>query len=266
MSEPIQTTVPTQAERNGDFSALLNVPKTNSCVKTFGFNCYQIFDPFSGVLNGSRVTRQPIMNNIISKDTISSIATAYLQFYPLPNVPGDDNGHNNYLSNSVRSDTFNGEIGRLDFNLSDRNKLFWNFRHNDRIENRGNRFFNIATGNFLSRVNQGTMVDDVHTFNATTVMNVRLNWTRFIEGNSKPSEGFNATKLGLPAYVTAASPKLVLPIMDIGGGFNQLGDNGGDVTPFDIFQIFGDVVKIAGKHSLKMGTDIRELRESSISY
>jgi Carboxypeptidase regulatory-like domain len=253
--EPITTTVPTQAERSGDLSALLKV----------GGN-YQIYDPFSAVKQGSRISRSPISNNIITKDKISPIATAYFQFYPLPNQPGDADGHNNYLSNSVRSDTFNGEIGRLDFNISDRDKLFWNFRHNDRIENRNNRFFNIATGNFLGRVNQGTMLDEVHTFNATTVMNVRLNWTRFIESNSKPSEGFNATKLGLPAYVTAASPKLVLPIVDIGGGFNQLGDNGGDVTPFDIFQIFGDVVKIAGKHSLKMGADVRELRESSASY
>jgi Carboxypeptidase regulatory-like domain len=264
--EPITTTVPTLAERNGDLSDLLKVPNSDSCVKQTGFNCYQIFDPYNAVLQGSRIMRQPIINNIIDKNKISPIATAYLKFYPLPNQPGDADGHNNYLSNSVRSDTFNGEIGRIDVNVSDHNKLFWNFRHNDRIENRGNRFFNIATGNFLSRVNQGTMLDDVHTFNATTVMNVRLNWTRFIEGNSKPSEGFNATTLGLPAYVTAASPKLVLPIMDIGGGFNQLGDNGGDVTPFDIFQIFADVVKIKGKHSLKMGTDVRELRESSISY
>jgi hypothetical protein len=253
--EPITTTVPTQAERGGDLSALLKV----------GGN-YQIYDPFSAVKQGSRIMRSPIFNNVITKDKISPIATAYFQFYPLPNQPGDADGHNNYLSNSVRSDTFNGEIGRIDFNVSDRDKLFWNFRHNDRIENRNNRFFNIATGNFLGRVNQGTMLDEVHTFNATTVMNIRLNWTRFIESNSKPSEGFNATKLGLPAYVTAASPKLVLPIVDIGGGFNQLGDNGGDVTPFDIFQIFGDVVKIAGKHSLKMGADIRELRESSASY
>src|SRR5260370_11827397 len=152
MSEPIQTTVPTQAERNGDFSALLNVPKTNSCVKTFGFNCYQIFDPFSGVMNGSRVTHQPISNNMISKDRISSIATAYFQFYPLPNQPGDPDGHNNYLSNSVRSDTFNGEIVRLDFNVSDRNKLFCNFPPNNRCAHHDNRFFNIATGNFLSRV------------------------------------------------------------------------------------------------------------------
>lgn len=253
--EPITTTVPTTAERGGDLSALLKL----------GSN-YQIYDPFSGVRQGSRIARTPITGNLLPKDKLSSIATAYLQFYPLPNQPGDADGHNNYLSNSVRSDTYNGEIGRIDVNVSDKNKLFWNFRHNDRIENRGNRFFNIATGNFLSRVNQGTMLDDVHTFNATTVMNVRLNWTRFIEGNSKPSDGFNATKLGLPAYVTAASPKLVLPIVDIGGGFNQLGDNGGDVTPFDIFQLFADVVKVQGKHSLKIGTDIRELRESSASY
>src|SRR5260370_16444728 len=51
------TTLFRSAERNGDFSALLSVPKSNSCVKTFGFNCYQIFDPFSGVLNGSKIWR-----------------------------------------------------------------------------------------------------------------------------------------------------------------------------------------------------------------
>ena len=253
--EPITTTVPTQAERDGDLSALLKV----------GTN-YQIFDPFSAVKQGSRIMRQPISGNLLPKDKLSPIAKAYLQFYPQPNQVGDADGHNNFLSNSVRSDTYNGEIGRIDFNVSDKNKLFWNYRHNDRIENRGNRFFNIASGNFLSRVNQGTMLDDVHTFNATTVMNIRLNWTRFIEGNSKPSNGFNATTLGFPAYVAATSPKLVLPVADIGGGFNQLGDNGGDVTPFDIFQFFGDVVKIAGKHSLKIGADLRELRESSASY
>jgi len=252
--EPITTTVPTLAERGGDFSALLKV----------GSN-YQIYDPFSAIKQGSRIMRSPLNGNIVPKDKISSIATAFFQFYPQPNQPGDADGHNNFLSNSVRSDTFNGEVGRIDVNVSDHNKLFWNFRHNDRIENRGNRFFNIATGNFLGRVNQGTMLDDVHTFNATTVMNVRLNWTRFVESNSKPSQGFNATTLGLAPYVTAASPRLVLPVADI-GGFNQLGDNGGDVTPFDIFQIFGDVVKIAGKHSLKIGLDARELRESSASY
>ncbi|HYZ85497.1 MAG TPA: TonB-dependent receptor, partial [Bryobacteraceae bacterium] len=41
---------------------------------------------------------------------------------------------------------------------------------------------------------------------------------------------------------------------------------GGNRTPFDTFQIFGTVTKVTGKHSIKMGTDMRELRESSASY
>ncbi|MBV9084413.1 MAG: TonB-dependent receptor [Acidobacteriaceae bacterium] len=258
--EPITTTVPTVAERNGDFSALLRL----------GAN-YRIYDPNTGVLSGSKVVRTAFTNNIIPANRLNPIAKAYLQFYPLANQAGGPDGRNNYLANSVRSDTFDSELGRLDFNLGDKNKLFWNFRHNDRVENRGNLFNNIATGNFLGRANWGTLADDVYTLNATTVMNVRLNWTRFIESDVRPSNGFNATSLGLPSYIAAQSPQLVLPKIDFAtcgdhNNFECLGDSGGDRTPFDIFQIFADVVKIAGKHSVKFGADLRLERESSISY
>jgi hypothetical protein len=263
--EPITTTVPTAAERNGDFSALLKVPGGEKCIAQTGYNCYQIFDPSSGVKQGSRIARQPLINNIVPSNLISPIAKAALQFYPLPNQPGEADGQNNYLANTVRGDTYSNELGRLDFNLSDNNKFFWNFHHNDRIENRSNHFFNIATGNFLSRVNWGSVFDDVHTFTPTTIMNVRLAWNRFTEGNSKPSAGFDPTKLGLPQYLTANSPKLVLPRFDF-DIVDDIGTDGGSITPFDIFQFFGDVVKVTGKHSLKIGADARENRESSISY
>src|SRR5262249_47654505 len=128
--EPISTTVPTQAERNGDFSALLSVPNSNSCVKGTGFNCYQLFDPSRGVAEGARIRRTASAGNIIDPSRISPIAKSVLQFYPLPNQPGGDDGRFNYLANSVRSDTFNNELGRLDFVVSDRHKLFWNLRHN----------------------------------------------------------------------------------------------------------------------------------------
>jgi len=58
-------------------------------VKQTRLQLLQLFNPFSGVLQGSRITRQPILNNIITKDKISPIATAYFQFYPAPNQPGD---------------------------------------------------------------------------------------------------------------------------------------------------------------------------------
>jgi hypothetical protein len=253
--EPLTTTVPTAAERNGDLSALLKA----------GSN-YQIYDPLTGVLQGSRIMRQPLAGNIIPASRINAIAKNYLPFYPLPNQPGNADGNNNYLANSVRSDTYNGELGRLDFNVSDRHKLFWEFRHNDRIENRNDKFKNIATGRDLGRINWGTTLDDVYTFNATTVMNVRLNWSRFREYTISFGDGFNATQLGFPSYIAAASPRIILPQLNFSQGFNQITSDTDGNTPFDIFQIFGDVVKIKGNHSIKMGADVRELRESNIGY
>jgi hypothetical protein len=47
---------------------------------------------------------------------------------------------------------------------------------------------------------------------------------------------------------------------------SEWGDNAGDRTPYDIFQIFVSLTKIQGRHSLKTGVDIRESRESSVSF
>jgi len=252
--EPITTTVPTDALRQGNFASQLAISPN-----------YTIYDPSTGVVEGSRIRRQPFGGNSIPANRISAIARNYFQFWPSPNQPGQADGRDNFLSNSVRSDDYDSEIGRLDFNLSERHKFFYNFRHNYRLENRGNRFFNLGTGNFLKRVNWGTMFDDVYTFNPTTVLNTRLNWTRFTEGNTRPSDGFDMTSLGFPQSLAAASTKAVLPRVEP-GAINALGDSGGDDTPFDIFQIFATLTKIRGKHSLKFGTDLRLQRESSNGF
>ncbi len=252
--ESLTSTVPTAAERKGDFSQLLTVNSN-----------YQIFNPLTGVREGSRVRRQPFANNIIPTPLLNSIALKYLDYYPAPNQPGRADGQDNYLAATTRSDTFNSQLGRLDFNFSDRHKLFYDFRHNYRVEDRGNRFKNIASGNFLGRVNWGTTADDVYTLTPTLVLNTRLNWTRFTESNQKPSDGFDYTTLGFPAALKTYSAKLVLPIVDL-NQFTDLGDNGGDVTPYDTFQVFTTLTKVRNKHTLKFGGDIREAREASYSF
>ena len=252
--EPLTETVPTAAERKGDFSQLLSV----------GSN-YQIYDPLTGVSQGSRIARQPLPNNVIPVVRLSPIALNALAYYPLPNQPGTVDGRDNFLANTVRADTFNNELGRLDFNVSDRHKLFWDFRHNDRIEDRNNYFNNISTGRALGRINWGSTLDDVYTLGPTTVLNVRLNWTRFIESTVPYGQGFDVTKLGLPASVKSLSPNLEFPRFGFSDIANTETDTAGS-TPFDIFQIFGTVVKIVGNHSLKVGTDLRLYRESSSSY
>ena len=253
--EPQTQTVATAAERAGDFSQLLSV----------GAN-YAIYDPLTGVKQSNgRVQRTVFPNNMIPSSRISGIAKGLVDYIPLPNQPGQADGNQNYIDNSVRRDVFDGELGRLDYNISDRHKFFYSFRHNYRVEDRNNHYHNIATGNLLNRINWGSTFDDVFTISPTMVSNIRLNWTRFTEANDKPSAGFDFTKLGFPSYIASASQRLVMPIVDL-NRYSDWGDNAGDRTPFDSFQLFGTLTKVHGSHTLKFGADVREYRESSASY
>src|ERR1051326_9028407 len=254
--EPLTESLPTAAEGAGDFSALLKVGSS-----------YQLYDAFSGVAQGSRVSPSPLTGNVIPKSRLSPIAQAYLNnWIPLPNQVGRPDGRDNFVANSVRRDTFNNEVGRLDFNFGDRNKLFWDLRHNDRIEDRNNLFQNIITGRDLGRINVGSTIDDVHTFGPTTVLNLRLNYTRFVESTTKFTDGYDLTKLGFPTFMATLSQRLAVPKISGFNGFPDLsGDNDGK-TPDESYQIFSDVVKIARKHSLKIGTDLRLYRGSNLGF
>ncbi|MBM3797848.1 MAG: TonB-dependent receptor, partial [Acidobacteria bacterium] len=252
--EPTFATIPTTAQRTGDFSQLLTVAST-----------YQLFDPMTGATEGSRIRRQPFPGNVIPGSRLSAISRNFLQFLPTPNNVGGADGTNNYFNNAVRSDVFSSFMGRIDWNVSDRHKLFLSGRYNDRIENRGNIFSNIATGNNLLRQNWGVTLDDVYTLTPTFFLNTRLNWTRFVEGGIRQSDGFNWTTLGLPSSLAANSAKFVLPRIDFSDA-RDFGDSGGDSTPFDSYQIFMAATRIVGQHTMKFGTDLRTQRESSNSF
>src|SRR6202035_3835733 len=99
----------------------------------------------------------------------------------------------------------------------------------------------------------------------------RLNFSRFREATVSFGDGFNGTQLGFPGYVSAAAPKLVLPHIQFnstsaGTDYNQITSDTDSNRPFNIFQVFGDVVKIKGNHSLKMGADAREARDSNQGF
>jgi len=266
--EPQFSTVPSAEQRRGDFSQLLRIPSTATP------HPYTIYDPTTGVLQNGQVRRTPFQDNKIPTARLNPIALKILEFVPLPNqaepygqsVGGTAfNGTNNYFNNMVRADTFNAHMGRFDWNVSDRNKLFFNFRFNDRLEDRGDRFSNDITGNFLGRTNYGMTFDDVHTISPTVLLNVRAGWTRFIEGSTRQSNGFDPTTLGFPAYIAGSSSRLLFPRIDF-GQITDLGDSGGDKTPFDTFQIFAALTKIVGGHTMKFGTDLRRQIESSKSF
>jgi len=257
---PTTSTVPTEAQRSGDLSSFLRV----------GAN-YQIYDPLTGVREGDRVRRGVFPNNVIPSSRISPIARNYLQFYPQPNQAGRVDGQDNLLiGGSGERNAFHNDLGRMDFNFSDRHKMFFNIRNNERkgtgINGLGYQVGkHVAGGRQFKRENWGATVDDVYTFTPTTVLNTRLSWTRFIEGNNNLYAGYNVAQLGLPASLASAARQTVLPRIEF-QRFTAVGEAGSDETVWDIFQLFSSLTKVHGRHTVKMGGDLRLHRESAFNF
>ncbi|HKE20746.1 MAG TPA: carboxypeptidase-like regulatory domain-containing protein [Bryobacteraceae bacterium] len=257
-------TVPTAAERQGDFSALLNL---NSAKAN-----YAIYNPYSGVLSGAQVMRTPFPNNVVPTSLLNPIAMNYLQYYPQPNTTGQPNGFENFNITAVDSDGYDNELGRLDFNISDKNKLAFDARHSNRTQDKNFYFGNGSQGDYLYRINQGLTLDDVYIISPTIVMDVRGNWTRFVQEHRSPTDKINPTSLGFPSYIDADSQFQTMPFITMSScsaaagasaSYQCMGYNSDDLNAYDSYQIFGDVVITHGNHTLKAGVDVRDYKQNT---
>ncbi len=253
--EPGLFTVPSLAERNGDFSALLPLG-------------ISIFDPLTAQRVGNRIERTAFQNNIILPSRISSIGKAYLGFYPLPNQPGDAQGRNNFISSSPRRDTFDSETVRVDIKFNERHNSFFHYTRNSRRESRGNwtgLVNGIApTGTFLFRKNNGATYDHVYTVSPTTMFNLRVGVTRFKSPTIRLHEGaFNPAALGFsPPTVALFRNASYLPRFDI-GDFSPIGDSLGSVFVDDIYSLQPTLTRVSGGQLLRLGYDGRIFREDA---
>jgi Carboxypeptidase regulatory-like domain/TonB dependent receptor len=248
------SSVPTAAERRGDFSQLLALNSS-----------YTIYDPFSAVPNGARIRRNPFPDNIIPQNRLNPISLKVLEYWPLPNTPGGADGRNNFFTTAPQFDTFNSQVGRLDFNMSPRHKLFFTERHNNRDSREQNYYApNIARGRRYLRYDWNEVLDDVYTLTPTTVLNTRLSADRFFDYRRLLSTGFDMTTLGFPAKLQAAAPLNVLPEFDF-SNYSTIGEHNQPRTPYTSFQIFSSVTNVHGRHTAKFGTDLRLYRQSNYS-
>ena len=247
---PVFLTIPTPAERTGDLSQILAADKN------------QLYDPYSAVTSGTTITRSPIPGNLIPASELNPVAQADLKFYPAPSTTGTADGQQNFGNAATSNDNFNNEIGRLDYNMTDRNRLAFNVRKTDYSQVKNDYFNNVAEGSILTRVNWGSTLDDVFAVNATNVIDVRLNFTRMAESHDVPSAGFDPASLGLPSYLAANSQYLQMPVITFSTntGMQALGATGADRIPSQSLQLYGSWVKIVGNHTLKFGTDDRQYR------
>ncbi len=248
--EPDQFTVPTEAMRRGDFSALL----AQGIV---------IYNPFSGVrLPDGRIQRTPFPNNVIPPELINPVARNYMGLFPLPNQAGDAQGRLNYLSPQPRTDRFSSVSARVDHRLSERHRFFVRYSWNDRRESRSNWTGEMdgvrPTGNYLFRVNHAFTYDHVYTHSPSTLVNLRAGFSRFEEPNVRQHEGFFDPKtLGFSGSTNALfGDASYVPRFEI-GGVENMGQDIGDAQFTNVYSVQPTVTKLAGRHSFRAGYDLR---------
>lgn len=256
----INRTIPTMAERQGDFSQLLQVPNSAR---------YQLHDPLTtrpDTSNPGHFIRDPFPGNIIPRSRFLNPAyDAYLKLLPVPNNPQplDREQRNNYLATATPYNwDYKSYANRVDYLASGRHRFFGRWSFNDFIEDRGDWTYESARGlhtNGLNRNNKGGTVDWVWTKSSTTIFDFAVAMNQFREGDriTVPLT-FKPSGLGFPGYIDQkAGDQHILPFLDF-DAYQDIGRGG--IPTFTRTRMFTgktDVTHIRGNHSIRGGIDVR---------
>ena len=263
---PAQTigTVPTQAERNGDFSALLplNDSKHN----------YQLYNPNSATGSQNSYTRTAIPGNVFSNAglSVSPIAQAYLKLVPLPNYQGPTttlDGENNYFTYTPTVQDYRSHMGRLDYNIDANDKIFGEAHRSRYLNQQSNYFHNALTGTNSDQIMFGSQIEEVHTFSPTMFLDMRGSLSRYDNSNFVSSSGISPTGVGFPGYLAQNATTLALPRIDFTDQTSPLSysNQPGSFENFDTLQWFSNLTKVWRSHTFQGGVDLRAYKESFLS-
>ena len=254
-------TVPTAAERAGDFSGL----RTSSGAQI------PVYDPATtcGILNnpacasGQTILRSQFPGNKIPTSRLDPSALLLNQFWPLPNQPTTFTNTNNYITNYKSGSNANQTNVRIDQNISDKQHLFGRFSVSNPYTIPADTY---GTGGLLTTISvtsaQQGVLGDTYSFNPTTILDVNFSALRNYNTRAPNNLGLNLhTTIGWPQatndqIIQKQLPEIIIP------GFS----NGGNRTVALFLQAIGDVeaisgslTKISGRHTVKFGGEIRRI-------
>lgn len=260
---PAQTigSVPTQAERNGDFSALLNLSPL-----------YQLYNPNSATGTITSNTRTEIPGNVFSNAglAVSPIAQAYLKLVPMPNYSGPTttkDGQNNYFTYTPTIQDYRSHMGRMDLNIGANDKIYAMAYRSRYLNQQSNYFHNALTGTNSDQIMFGTQIDEVHTFSPTLFVETRGGLSRYDNSNFVSSSGISPTSVGFPGYLAQNASALALPVIGFSDSTNPLGysNKPGSFENFDSLQLFSAITKVWRSHTFTGGVDLRAYKWSALT-
>src|SRR5579885_37230 len=263
--DPFVTSVPTAAQRAGDFSTTYY--GTNSAGAPL---MTVIYNPFTtrAAPDGTLV-RDPFPGNKIPASLFNPVAVKVLSLIPQGNAPGNPvTGLNNLVSNgSTRkfTDFFPEYTGRADYNISDQTRMFVRYSRNALAEERGFHYSTVSSVNIaetsgntpFKRENHSATIQLTHLLSPQTVLDLRAGLARFLgQSGSSIGANYNLADLGFsPTYVAQA--KAWFP------RFNWSGYEGAGAAPSQFDPIAqtnsfqGSLSFLRGRHTIKGGGEFR---------
>ena len=187
-------------------------------------------------------------------------------YYPLPNLPGAKPTGVNYTMPSVQANDFDNHSFRLDHSIGQKHRLFVRATVNQRAQAQQLRFAGGAGYNG-ERDNQGIGIDDAYIMGRSLIVDVRYNYTRYVDNYQPPTAGLDLTSLGFSQtyvdQIRAIDPRnLMLP--DITPtGYPELNAQAMARLASDIHAWGVDFTHTARDHTVRFGGEYRIYRDSS---
>ena len=237
-------TFPTAAMRTGDFSDLSEWPT--------------IYEP-NTLGQGSKGGRIPFPNNQIPASMLDPLALKFQTLFPQPNKPGYSN---NWVGTLESPNPFLKFFGRLDYNISDKNRVTFSITQSDNPALYPQPYsFGDQSGD-VDRYN--AQISDVYTVSPNTVNEFRFGFTRqgnwfeplSLNKNYPQNLGWNFNVANLP------------PSLQFNGnpGTTWIGPSTNAIYVENAFDTSDVVTLIRGKHILKFGGEVLAYQDNSTPW
>ena len=247
----VSTNVPTVAQENGIFTNAITDPSgTGTCLLR---NTPQV-----GQTTIARQCLDP-MNQILK------------QYYPLPNQPAG--APTNWYGVTTIQNHQNQYNARIDAQITRKQRLFGRYTYWNTHDLAGPAFNNTSQcqcgggGNITPYIVHQFVLGDTYTFNPTMVADVHVNYTRETSANIPSFNNVNESQFG--SQYAALAPQMtehVLPVYQATGPLSlssMYNFAGWFINWWNNYTITGSVTKIAGPHSLKLGTELRLMQNNA---
>jgi len=267
--------VPTVAMKQGIFTGL-----TNGAGNGVGAPI-TIYDPLDVSTDPScpatqpRCFRRAFPNNVVPASRFDPVAVRLMKFWPDPNSPGTVTNAALQTNNwhTIGSQTSpNDQVDiRIDHNFSDKLRMFARGSNQSGFNSNFNAFGNPGTPTGTgdgptTYYNRSITMNWVYAVSPTTILNFNYGFARDYSVRLPFSQGTKPSDLGFPGSFDSIVDNNEFPQISING--NTAGtSNTGNINGYSLGQasyttlknfpyshIFrGDVTKIHGKHTLKIG-------------